>query len=301
MMLIAAAVLGLIIGSFLSVCIYRIPYGRPMGPPSLDELSREEPQDTDEPALIEVADSHAEDEGRMSISHPRRSICPHCRRQLRWWHNIPLLSWILLGGKCAFCKKGISFRYPLVELLSAACAVMSLHEYGLTATALLIYIFACALIVISFIDIDYYIIPDVISLPGCVIGVLAAIANHFFNIFSWPVVPSVWSSLAGLVFGGGVLLLISEIYFRLKKRDGLGMGDVKLLALTGAFFGIEGALYTMFLGSLFGAVVGVMMIIVSGRTLTHQLPFGPYLAFGTMVYLFAYESLFGIRPPPLIG
>jgi leader peptidase (prepilin peptidase)/N-methyltransferase len=146
------------------------------------------------------------------------------------------------------------------------------------------------LIVISFIDIDYYIIPDVISIPGTILGVIVALVNQFTNLLAWPFAADLVDSLLGLAFGGGVLFLIAEVYYRVRKREGLGLGDVKLLALTGAFFGLPGALYTMFIGSLLGSVLGLLLILLSGKRMTYQLPFGPYLALGTIVYIFASPS-----------
>jgi leader peptidase (prepilin peptidase)/N-methyltransferase len=275
------ASLGAIIGSFLSVCIYRIPYGRPKGPPNFEEEESEEepPQPT-------------QTTPKIGIANPPRSFCPSCQTQLLWCHNIPILSWLLLRGKCYFCKVSISPRYPLVEFLSLICALLSVQMYGFSMTALVIYLFCAALIVISFIDIDYYIIPDVISLPGTVIGMLLATANHFLHIFEWPLAKDFWTSLIGVAVGGGGLLLISELYYRIRKRVGLGLGDVKLLAMVGAFFGFEGAFATIFYGSLLGSVIGVFLIIFFKRGASQHLPFGPYLALGTLIYIFTKRVLF---------
>lgn len=294
--LLAIGSLGAIIGSFLTVCIYRIPYGRPLGPPSFEEMNGlEEIPEADVPLEESVQEQVGNESGTspetLGIGTPPRSFCPKCKAKLFWWHNIPVVSWFLLRGKCHFCKERISFRYPLVELLSAAVAVLSVYSFGLSATSLLVYVFCAALIVISFIDIDYYIIPDVISLPGTVIGILIGLLNHSTHIFRWPVPDTVWGSLIGLAFGGGVLLFISEVYFRVRKRVGLGLGDVKLLAMTGAFFGFQGAFYTMFLGSLMGSVLGIGMVLFQRKGLNYQLPFGPYLAMGTALYLFSGRIL----------
>lgn len=279
-LVIAIVVLGLIIGSFLSVCIYRIPHGR-----QVEQLNPgEDISESANPAESEEANAEA-----ISIISPSRSFCPHCRNQLKWWHNLPLLSWLMLGGKCAFCRTPISMRYPLVELMSAMFAVMCLNWFGLSATAALIYLFCAALIVISFIDYDYYIIPNVISLPGTAIGLALALLNHFTGIFAAPITPTIWDALLGILVGAGFLLFISEGYLRLRKKEGLGMGDVKLLAMVGALFGVRGALYTIFVGSLLGSVLGVLLILLSGRKFSHQLPFGPYLALGTILYIFAGE------------
>jgi len=312
LLLVATAVFGLIIGSFLTVCIFRLPFGRPMGPPdweveeeasgetvaissvaanstaaSLDAAGPEVIGEVVGAAHEEPSADSLSSDPKLSLTYPTRSFCPECKSQLNWFHNIPLFSWLALGGKCAFCKVRIPFRYPLVELLSALFAALSFVAFGPTLTAVCVYLFCCMLIVISFIDIDYYIIPDVISLPGCVLGLIFGVVNQFTGVLGWPFASGMVDSLLGLVFGGGVLWAIAEGYYRIRKREGLGLGDVKLLALTGAFFGLPGALYTMFIGSLLGSVIGILLILASGKRMTYQLPFGPYLALGTLVYIFA--------------
>ncbi|RMG43260.1 MAG: prepilin peptidase [Candidatus Dadabacteria bacterium] len=269
-------VFGLIIGSFLTVCIYRIPYGREKGVLNADE------QD-----IVEEEELPKE----VGIGRPIRSFCPECRHQLAWYCNIPLFSWIALRGRCHYCKNPIPFRYPLVEILSALACCGAYYFYGLTLTAFIVYAFVAALIVISFIDIDYYIIPNVISIPGFFLGLILALLNQYFHFLSFPVVPGIKDALLGVLFGAGFLLLISEVYLRLRKKEGLGMGDVKLLAMTGAFFGPQAALYTIFVGSLLGSVLGVLIILLGGKSMSHQLPFGPYLAAGNILYLFGGVNL----------
>ena len=288
-MILASLIFGLIIGSFLTVCVYRIPYGRPKGPPDLDELddsSGKTDAEEDVPAYEPRTPGIPEE---MSILKPARSICPSCGKQLLWWHNIPLVSWILLRGKCAFCGTRISGRYPLIEAMTAFFCVLSYMKFGLTPTGVLIFAFCCALIVISFIDIEYYIIPDVISLPTIVIGLAAGGLNHFTHIFTFPLAENFWWSLAGFAFGGGILMLISQLYTLLRHRVGLGFGDVKFLAMAGALFGIEGAFITMFAGSLAGSVIGLLMFMFMGKTMTYHLPFGPYLALGALIYIFGAD------------
>lgn len=265
-------VLGLIIGSFLTVCIYRVPLRR-----SAD--SEEDSSELDLP-MPPVATE------KIGINNPPRSLCPKCGTQLKAWHNIPLVSWIFLKGRCAHCQEKISIRYPLVEVLTAGACWLSYATYGLTPTALIVFLFTCALIVISFIDYDYYIIPNVISLPGVIIGCALSVLNQFTSLFSLPVVPGIKESLLGILAGGGFLLLVSETYFLLRKKEGLGMGDVKLLGMTGAFFGWQGSLYTIFVGSLLGSVGGILLTIFLGRKMSKPLPFGPYLALGTFLYIF---------------
>ena len=257
---------GAIVGSFLSVCVYRIP------------LAREDcyPEGKTE---------------KIGISDPPRSFCPKCRAQLRWYHNIPVLSWTFLGGKCAFCKSPISIRYPLVEMLSAFFAYQSFMHYGLTPTAGLVYVFCASLIVLSLIDYDFYILPNLITLPWIVIGIGVAAINQFFPVFGPPIVAGLTESALGILAGGGFLYLVSEVYLKLRKIEGLGMGDVKLLAATGALFGYEASLYTIFVGSLFGAIFGLTLILFCGRKMSQHIPFGPYLAFATVLYLFTGMDL----------
>ena len=263
----------LLIGSFLSVCIFRIPYGRPKG---LESLEIDD----------DVADKiQKESKDKINIFFPKRSFCPVCKNQLLWWHNIPLFSWILLRGKCHYCKAKIPFRYPLVELLSLVFALLSYYNFS-GATAIIVYIVCCSLIVISFIDIDYYIIPNLITFPGMIIGFLLAVTNQYFEVFTYPLAPTIVSSLLGLALGGGFLFFISEVYFRLRKKVGLGFGDVKLMAMAGLFFGPEIVLQAIFLGSLLGSFLGIGQIIFSKKGMATPLPFGPYLAMGIVLSLF---------------
>ena len=273
-----ATLFGLATGSFLSVCIYRIPRSREDFPELLL------PIDGSAPPEESLADGPPHQV--IQIHNPPRSFCPSCNQTLRWWHNIPLLSWLFLRGRCGFCRAPISVRYPLVEFLGGLTAYLSVTIFGVTPTAALIFIFCCALIVISFIDYDFYIIPNVISLPGTVLGVGIAVVNQYLHIFSYPVVPGLLDSVWGLLAGAGFLYLVSEGYMRLRKREGLGMGDVKLLAMTGVVFGAPGALFTIFIGSLLGAVIGILFVVCGGRRFSHPLPFGPSLALATYLYIF---------------
>lgn len=268
------AIFGLLIGSFLSVCIYRIPLGRKS---ALEE-------DGDEIEQVEKNSEYFEK--KVTIIYPPRSFCPSCGNQLKWYHNIPVFSWIALGGKCAFCKTRISARYPFLEFLSAFFAVFSVYCFGFSVTALLAYAFCCMLIVITFTDIDYYIIPNVVSYPAILLGFVFAGIQEFFPIAGLPFVQGAGESVFGLLAGAGFLWLISELYFRIRKKEGLGFGDVKLLAITGLWFGPLGAWYTIFIGSLLGSVLGILLLLCCGRKFSQYLPFGPYLAFANILYLF---------------
>lgn len=265
---------GLCIGSFLNVCIYRIPASR-------EEFYGDSiyGQDKDAPRM------------ELSLAKPTHSICPHCKHRLLWRHNIPAFSWIFLRGRCAYCEKKIPFRYPFVELLAAVFCLYTFNMFGLTATSFVLYAFVCSLIVIAFIDYDYYIIPNVISLPGTGIALGIAALNHFTHIFSSPIVPGITTALWGVLIGAGFLWLIAEFYLRVRKVEGLGMGDVKLLAMTGALLGPSGAFYTIFVGSLLGSVCGLALILFTGRKASQHIPFGPYLVIATLLYVFTGNML----------
>lgn len=271
-------VVGLIIGSFLSVCIYRIPAAR------IDELVGDE-LDVVAPQPVPKL------ERPLTIAYPPRSFCPSCANQLKWWHNVPVVSWLLLRGRCWFCKTRIPVRYPLVELCSGLLALLSYLHFGLSPTAMVVYLFCAALLVVSVIDYDFFIIPDVISIPGSFIGVALAALNQFYSIFQPPIVSGLWDSFLGFMSGAGMLYVISEVYLRLRKREGLGLGDVKLLAMTGVLFGPFASLYTIFIGSLLGSVIGIVLLLVQRRGMSHYIPFGPYLAFATTLYLFTGDRL----------
>lgn len=272
------SIYALLVGSFLSVCIFRIPYGRPKG---LESLEADED---------EVSKRKKESSNKINIFFPPRSFCPSCKEKLLWWHNLPVISWVLLRGKCSFCKTRIPFRYPLVEILSVVFALLSFYTYD-GISAFIVYVFCCALIVITFIDIDYFIIPNIITFPGMAIGLLLAITNQYFHIFSYPLVPGISQSLFGLLAGGGFLFFISEVYFRLRKKVGLGFGDVKLMAMAGLFFGPSHCLEAIFLGSLGGSVLGIAIIVLSKKGMSTPLPFGPYLAIGIVLSLFLGDNI----------
>lgn len=260
---------GLIIGSFLNVCIYRIPRA--------DNFYLDEDKEPNE---------NVQKEPSKKFNEPKRSICPKCENQLLWWHNIPVISWLLLGGKCYFCKSPISFRYVSVELLTLILALLTVTTYGFNITSFLIFFFCCTLLVISFIDYDFYIIPNVITYPVFLIGVVISAVNHFTTILPLPFNQDLYGLLFGLLIGAGFLYLISEVYLKLRKKEGLGMGDVKLLAMVGSCFGPECAFYTIFLGSIIGSFLGILFLLFKGKGLGHHLPFGPYLALGTLLHLF---------------
>jgi len=240
----SAFALGAVIGSFLNVCIYRIPAGE-------------------------------------SVVTPR-SRCPHCQTTIHWYHNLPVVSWVLLKGRCAYCAAPFSIRYPLVETLTGVLFALFFFRFGLHPVTLVAWLLAAALVTISFIDLDHQIIPDVISLPGIPIGFLCSLVLPWVT---WQ------SSLLGILLGGGILLAIALGYEWLTKQEGMGLGDVKLLAMLGAFLGAPAVLPVIFLASIMGTLVGVPMMMIkrAGRKLA--IPFGPFLAAAALVYLFFVDKI----------
>ncbi len=241
----AVFLFGAVVGSFLNVCIFRIPAG------------------------VSV------------VSPPSR--CPACEAPIRWYQNIPILSWLVLGGRCAGCKTAISIRYPLVEALNGALWLLSFHYFGLALPALIYALFLSALLVITFIDLDHQIIPNVISLPGVIAG--------FVLSFAVPWLPW-YDSLLGALLGAGLLGLVAGGYQLLTGREGMGMGDLKLLAMIGAFLGWQSILPVVFIGSLAGTLIGVPLMLLKGGDGRLALPFGPFLSLGALVYLFWWFDIF---------
>jgi len=241
-------IVGAIVGSFLNVCISRIPKGE-------------------------------------SVIHPP-SHCPKCQTPIPFFYNIPLLSYLLLRGRCCSCGERISFRYFAVELLMASLAVLLLYQFGLGLAFVVGFVFVAALIVISFIDLDVRIVPDVISLPGIVIGLVFSVIGHYFIPDSLDVVPTPLGSLVGVLAGGGFLLAVAWIYEKFTGVEGMGGGDIKLLAMIGAFLGGPSIPLTLFFSSLGGSIIGLSIMLVKGVDRRYALPFAPFLCLGALVYLF---------------
>ena len=232
------------VGSFLNVCIFRLP--------------KEE-----------------------SIIWPG-SHCPHCKKPIKFYDNIPLISYILLRGKCRYCKKPISFQYPLVEGITALSSLFLIMKFGPSLSYLFYFAFVAALIVITVIDLYHQIIPDVISLPGIGVGLLASLIIPQITFFN---------SLIGVLLGGGSLFIVATVYQWLFKREGMGGGDVKLLAMIGAFLGWKAVILTILLSSLIGSVTGIIIMVLKGKDFKYAIPFGPFLSLGAVISLFYGESL----------
>ena len=242
-LLILSGLIGLAVGSFLNVCIYRLPRGESLMWPS--------------------------------------SRCPNCSTPLRWYHNIPLLSWLALAGKCAKCNAPIAARYPIIEAVTALMWVLIvwLTPPGwLLASRLTL---ATSLIVLFMIDLEHQILPNAITLPGIAVGLA----------FSFLAPPGPVDALIGAVLGGGVLYGIAAAYYLWRKEEGMGMGDVKMLAMIGAFLGWRAVLVTLVLSSFAGAVIGVGMMLVQRGGMRYALPFGTFLSLGALAAMLAGERL----------
>ncbi len=239
---------GLIVGSFLNVCIYRLPRN-------------------------------------ISIAFPSSS-CPMCNNPIKARDNVPIISYILLGGRCRYCKKKISIRYPFVELFNGILYWAVFSYFGLGWHLPFLFAFCSSMIVISFIDLDFQIIPDIITLPGIIIGFLGAsffipdifspnLSFHNLSIIGFK------TSLLGFFVGGGLFYLIAIL-----SKGGMGGGDIKMMAMVGAFLGWKAVLLTTFIGSLTGSIVGIFLMVFKGKGRKTKIPFGPFLAFGAIITLF---------------
>ena len=253
-LLIIVFVLGAVVGSFLNVCIYRLP--------------REE-----------------------SLVLPR-SHCPSCNKTISWYDNIPFVSYLFLWGKCRYCKQKISFRYFIVEFINAFLYVVIFHYFFSYNLCFLLsyFTFASMLIVVTFIDFEYFIIPDEISIGGSIYGlILSFIFPQLMNTHS------LWIGLYRSFFGGlvcgGALLLVALLASYILKKEAMGMGDVKLLTMIGIFLGWKLGLFTIFVASLLGSFVGVMLILFKGLKWQSKIPFGPYLSVGALITLLFGEKM----------
>lgn len=265
--ILVALLFGLIVGSFLNVCIYRLPRD-------------------------------------LSLIKPARSFCPQCEKQIASYDNIPVLSYLLLGGKCRHCQARIPWRYPLVEALTAALFVLAVVQHGATLPAAKQAVFHAILIVLFFSDLEQMILPDEFTLGGTVVGLafawvvpaawgLADMLRLFAGLSLTPVWRSMLnaSSAAGLF--GGIFYVLSEAYYRIRGVDGLGLGDVKMLMMLGAFMGVYHTGATLFFASIVGAVVGTVVLLVQRSDFrTTPIPFGCFLSASALGV-----SLFGPQLP----
>ncbi|MBM9616118.1 prepilin peptidase [Desulfobulbus rhabdoformis] len=213
------------------------------------------------------------------------SHCPVCQHPLSWWENIPIVSYLVLKGQCRSCKTTISWQYPLVEAAMGVFSLLLFQRFGLSVDFCVQFVFFAALLVIIFIDIHHQIIPDSISLPGMGIGFLS---SFFVSFVTWQ------QSGLGLLIGGGILYLVAFSYYALTKRDGMGGGDIKLLAMIGAFLGQQSLLYVVFASSLLGSIIGLAAMAKQGKGGKTRIPFGPFIALAAMSWvLFQDQILMG--------
>jgi leader peptidase (prepilin peptidase)/N-methyltransferase len=242
--------IGSVIGSFLNVCIYRIPRN-------------------------------------LSIISPS-SRCPSCNTAIKPYDNVPVISFLLLSGRCRYCKAKISLRYPLVETLNALFYGAVLWRYGVGWYTPVFFAFCSSLLVIAFIDLDFQIIPDVITIPGILIGLIAS-SVILPDPFARNSLLGFKGSVIGLLSGSGLFYLIAIL-----SRGGMGGGDIKMMAMVGAFTGWKSILLTTFAASLLGSIVGIFLMIFKGKGRKTKIPFGPFLAVGAIIALFYGEEIMAL-------
>ena len=260
-------IFGSVVGSFLNVCIHRMPKSE-------------------------------------SVVWPR-SHCPKCAKRIPGYDNIPFVSFILLKGRCRFCKEKISWRYPLVELITALLSLAFFTRYGLSYNFFFYVVLASALIIATFVDIPHRIIPDEVSIGGLIVGfILNSIRGFNLTPLSFSFKPML-SSLAGMIVGAGIIYLtgwlFDLVYFKLLKNppingetESMGGGDVKLLAMIGAFLGWPRALLTFFIAPFFGAIIGIITLITKKD---HTIPYGPFLSLAALISIFFSNQILHLLIP----
>lgn len=247
--------LGLIVGSFLNVCIYRIPRD-------------------------------------LSIIIPS-SRCPSCNNAIKAYDNIPLISFLLLGGKCRYCKAGISLRYPFVESVNALFYALVIWRFGIGWHTVFLFAFCSAMIVITFIDLDFQIIPDAITLPGTAIGLIAG-SLVLPDPFARSSMLGFKDAFIGFISGGVLFYLIAVASHAIFKQEAMGGGDIKMMAMVGSFLGWKSIFPTTFTGSFLGAVIGIFLIAFKGKGRHARIPFGPFLAVGAIISLFCGQEMLAV-------
>jgi leader peptidase (prepilin peptidase)/N-methyltransferase len=243
LLVVVFAWMGLAVGSFLNVCIHRLPLG-------------------------------------MSIASPP-SRCPSCGSRLAWYDNVPVLGYLWLRGRCRNCRAPISIRYPIIELVTMLVFLLHLYVFGWTALMAVRLVFACALLVLFAIDLEHQLLPNVITLPGIVAGLAASLF----------VPPGILDAVLGAVLGGGVLWLIGEAYYRYSGQEGMGGGDVKMLAMIGAFLGWKQVVVTLVFSSVAGSLIGMLVIAIRRGGMKYALPYGTFLALGALLASLAGEHI----------
>ena len=209
-----------------------------------------------------------------------RSHCPKCKKQIFWYDNIPLISYLLLGGKCRKCKKKISIQYIFVELISIFSFFSIYYLYGITLTTLLLMILSLSFIIIFFIDLKHFIIPNLITFPMMALGFIKSFDPNLNSIF-----PNYILSILGGLFGYGIIWSITFFYKQIKKKEGMGLGDAKLLSVIGFWFGLKAIPFVIFLSSTIALISVIPDLIKKSKKMSSKIPFGPYIIVGTLVYL----------------
>lgn len=257
-------ILGLLVGSFLNVVIYRLPL----------MMERDWKEQCCE--LLELdSTNHQSDHQKFNLVTPR-SRCPACQHQIKAIENIPVLSYLFLKGKCSQCKKNISIRYPTIELVSAITVSIVAFYFGVTIQTLFAILLTWALITLTMIDFDHQLLPDDITLPLLWLG----IAINLFNVYT-----DINSSVLGAIFGYGILWFVYITFKIVTGKEGMGHGDFKLLAALGAWFGWQSLPLIIILSSVVGALFGISLIVFKSHGRNTQIPFGPYLAVAGLVYM----------------
>jgi leader peptidase (prepilin peptidase)/N-methyltransferase len=240
-----AFLFGALIGSFLNVCVYRLPRGQSIVWPS--------------------------------------SYCPGCGSQIAPYDNVPVLSYLCLGGRCRTCQQSIPLRYPLIELLNGLGYVMILWQFGFTPVAVAYAVLFSSLVTVTWIDLSHQIIPDVITLPGIILGLVAG---------STVLPTGLVNSIAGVAVGGGLLWILALASPYIFGKEGMGGGDIKLMAMVGAFLGWKPTLLTIMVGAMVGSAVGLGLILLHVIRRDDYVPFGPFLAIGAVFSLFFHREVF---------
>ena len=240
-------IIGALWGSFANVCIYRLPL----------------------------------DKGVVS----GRSFCPKCKKKITWVDNIPIISFLLIQGKCRKCKKKISFQYPLVETISAFTFFIIYYLYGITTTTLLLIVLGLSFIIIFFIDLKHYIIPDSLTFPMMILGFIKSFDPNLNSLF-----PDYINSLIGGLFGYGSIWSIIYFYKVVRKKEGMGLGDAKLLAVIGFWFGWISIPFVIFISSVVALITVTPSLINKSKKLTSEIPFGPFIIIGCIVYVIFVEQ-----------
>ena len=261
-----SVILGLMVGSFLNVVIHRLP----------KMMEREWHHN-----CLELQGKEVPEQPKYSLSKPR-SACPSCGHQITALENIPIVSYLMLGGKCKGCKAKISMRYPLVETLTGALIGLVAYKYGYTTTTLFAWIFTLALIALTFIDFDTQLLPDDITLPLLWLGLLFNLNTGFTDLKS---------AVIGAVLGYLILWSVYWLFKIITGKEGMGYGDFKLLGAIGAWFGWQLLPAVILLSSVVGAVIGISLIVFQGKGRSTAIPFGPFLALGGIAALFFGQQL----------